>query len=113
MYSEDLIDEEIEAIKQAAAKRVSDWLTVPQDLQKLDNLRANVLNKKLITEAQLKALVDNQLESARDGLHMLHTSYEKICQVRNKYTSAIHFFWGVGLFCLDRLTSFSIIVLST
>lgn len=80
------LDEEVEGARQAAARRVAEWLTVPDDLQsKLPKLRANVHAGQLATDAQLRALVQVQLDSARTGLDLLRLSLGRIANVQAKY----------------------------
>jgi len=79
------IEDEIEQCRMGAARRVGEWLTVPQDLEKLPQLRATVASKKMATDAQLKAAVTGQLDSAREGMSLLSRSYNSILTVRNKY----------------------------
>lgn len=77
------LDEEVEGARQAAARRVAEWLTVPDDLQsKLPKLRANVHAGQLATDAQLRALVQVQLDSARTGLDLLRLSLGRIANVQ-------------------------------
>jgi hypothetical protein len=65
---------------------VAEWLTVPDDLQsKLPKLRANVHAGQLATDAQLRALVQAQLDSARTGLDLLRLSTGRIANVQAKY----------------------------
>ena len=78
------IEDEIEQCRMGAARRVGEWLTVPQDLEKLPQLRATVASKKMATDAQLKAAVTGQLDSAREGMNLLSRSYNSILTVRNK-----------------------------
>jgi hypothetical protein len=80
------LEEEVEGARLAAARRVAEWLTVPDDLQsKLPKLRANVHAGQLATDAQLRALVQAQLDSARTGLDLLRLSTGRIANVQAKY----------------------------
>lgn len=79
------LDEEVEGARQAAARRVSEWLTVPEDLQtKLPKLRANVQASQLATDAQLRALVQSQLDSSRTGLELLSLSRARVSNIQAK-----------------------------
>lgn len=73
--------------EKAAAKKVADMLSMPENLAKVQNYRLNLLQKRSALEAQLKTAVQTQLEEARTGLELLDHSYGLICSVRNKYVS--------------------------
>lgn len=79
------MDSDLDTCRANAARRVSEWLTVPQDLEKLEQLRTNVLNKKNATDAQLKAAVQTQLESAQEGLELLNRSFASVLSIRAEY----------------------------
>lgn len=85
------------AAQKAAAKRISDLLTSPQHLTSVDQLKESTIKKKLALEvnvnyktsftikAQIKSVVQTQLEDARQSYTLLDESNNFIGSVRDEY----------------------------
>lgn len=75
----------LEAKKRAIAK-VRDMLSVPENLERLDGLRAAAAHQKASVESQLKGSVESQLGDASKALASIAASRTKVAAMRRSYT---------------------------
>ena len=88
-----------------AVKKLSELLTSPEQLDRVDSLLKNIEEKQRNTEVQLLASLQGQLETAREGIKQLDNSRTNISKVHDSFQE-------VGSLCnqsKDQLPEYSII----
>jgi len=74
-----------DSIKASAHARMAELLSVPDQLDTINNLRIKLTQKKSLLEAQLKTQIRTNLEEATAALTLLGESFSEISEIRQEY----------------------------